>query len=159
MPEGDVQIVDTINQEVVDEAGGVRCSLNGLLFSDGTNLFVVSWPGGARLARTAAVTGWAMEERYKGRVPRRYTAVVDVAWKTVSDAMAGSGKAARDWMADPKCAGCEKALDLDADEVWFIDFFCHCESCGPSAAGRDGLEEIAPRVFKSEAVSKALGSR
>jgi hypothetical protein len=43
--------------------------LTHLTLEDGTNLFVVAWPSGSRLARLGPATGWAVQEHYCGELP------------------------------------------------------------------------------------------
>lgn len=79
------------------EDDGELMHLGGGILGDGTNFFVLTYPGGARLARQSPLTDWALEERYQGAMPRpqHREAVIEI-WRQVTAELADSGREMRD---------------------------------------------------------------
>jgi hypothetical protein len=83
----------------IDALGGpLDCNKNvalgALLLADGSNLFALVYPGGARFARTAWMIDWGIEERYTGEPPAPADAVdVDEQWRAILKQMRDSGAA------------------------------------------------------------------
>lgn len=73
------------------DADGLR--IFGVLLEDGSNLWVLVYPGGHRFARTAHMIDWGIEERYGGKPPRgRDLRRVNEEWRRVLDMMISAGE-------------------------------------------------------------------
>jgi hypothetical protein len=59
-----------------------------VLLDDESCLYVVTYPGGHRLARTSPHTKWAIEERFDGDPPAdRFIEAIDTTWKVLVHGM------------------------------------------------------------------------
>jgi hypothetical protein len=67
-------------------------TIAGVLLRDGSNLFALIYPEGARFARAAPATEFSIEERFDGEPPSAETAdeVAEV-WREVIDMMIQAG--------------------------------------------------------------------
>jgi hypothetical protein len=75
--------------------------LFGCLLRDGSNIFVLVYPGGHRFARVAKYTNWALEERLEGDPPAaEHQALVRRLWRIAIDAVIYAGKATRAELAE-----------------------------------------------------------
>ncbi len=64
-----------------------------VLLDDGSNLFALIYPGGARFARTADAIDWGIEERYDGLPPKDgEKALVNTYWRGVLDQIEKAGR-------------------------------------------------------------------
>ena len=93
-PPFDAPPLESAVTELWNDAGACCGALFALRF-DGVRLCSLSWPGGARFARTRAATSWATEERYQGKVPPDLKGSIDRAWRNALGLLAAAAKQSR----------------------------------------------------------------
>ncbi len=93
---GSAPPIESLNGKV---SAGVY--LAGVLLEDGSNLWALIYPGGARFVRTAAAIDWGIEERYTGTPPREDdAATVNETWALVVGQVLESGATVDQQYAD-----------------------------------------------------------
>jgi hypothetical protein len=110
-----VQLMEAMfTKEMAD--GHTLLFASGMLM-DGTNLFVLSYPGGTKLARSSPDRNWAVEEADRGKPPwERHRADVEAAWGLARQIIDEShAKADEDWQQPAKRR--EQALDSSLKAV------------------------------------------
>jgi hypothetical protein len=79
-----------INQEAFKSPDG-KLIIASVLLDDGSGLWSLIFEGGHRFARTAACTGWAIEERFHGDPTPEEAGEVNEAWRDVLRSMIRAG--------------------------------------------------------------------
>ncbi len=71
-----------------------KAVLCGGILENGTNLMCLAYPEGQRMYRVSPDTGWAMEERFVGRPPRRERdrKIVNEGWRIAVEASIQAGR-------------------------------------------------------------------
>lgn len=95
LPEG-VTILEQHQPVLLEHADGGACALIQMLLSDGTIMRAVAWRGGRRFLRLRPDTGFTIEERHEGRVPRRHQRVVEETWRGVIEGVAHARRRIRE---------------------------------------------------------------
>ncbi len=77
-----VQLMETLGSARSDDGHELILALG--MLADGTNLAVLTYPGGARLLRSGEMTDWRPEVTTRGRQPwARHAELVDAMWSQV----------------------------------------------------------------------------
>lgn len=79
-----------IDQAAFKSPGG-DLMIASILLDDGSGLWSLIFEGGHRFARTAACTGWAIEERFHGDPTPDEAQEVNEAWRYVLQCMIRAG--------------------------------------------------------------------